>query len=77
VAAGVSDKCARVPSLINACNFSADPLDEDRQYVVQYLLNSAAGFYVFEVRLTSEMILKCVYIVIAVAFALTTKVLSS
>merc|ERR1712032_1152460 len=60
-AAGVTDKCARVPALVNSLSFGND-LDHDRQYVVEYIIHSAAGFYVFEVRLTSAMVLKFCYL---------------
>ena len=60
-AADVTDRCARVPSLINACDFGAD-IDRDRQYIVEYVQNSAAGFYFFEIRLTSSMTFKFSYV---------------
>ena len=60
-AADVTDRCARVPSLINSCDFGAD-IDRDRQYIVEYVQNSAAGFYFFEIRLTSGMTFKFSYV---------------
>lgn len=67
-AAQVSDKCARLPSIINSLDFGK-ALDTDRQYVVEYMKNSAAGFYVFEVQITSPLALKLVYVSCAVVFA--------
>jgi len=75
-AAAVTDKCAHVPSLINSLDFSCESPDHERQYVVDYILHSAAGFYVFEVRLNSELALKFLYMCGIVTFALATKVLS-
>jgi len=74
-AALVTDKCARVPSLINSCNFGED-IDEERTYVVDYVLKSAAGFYVFEIRLTSEMTMKFAYLCAVGVFALSTQMIS-
>eukprot|EP00747_Dinoflagellata_sp_TGD_P063643 gnl/TRDRNA2_/TRDRNA2_153548_c2_seq1.p1 gnl/TRDRNA2_/TRDRNA2_153548_c2~~gnl/TRDRNA2_/TRDRNA2_153548_c2_seq1.p1 ORF type:complete len:591 (+),score=77.93 gnl/TRDRNA2_/TRDRNA2_153548_c2_seq1:181-1773(+) len=72
-AAAVTDKCARVPSLVNSLSFG-DDLDAERQYVVEYIIHSAAGFYVFEVCLTSVMVLKFTYLCGVVVFGLSTKV---
>lgn len=72
-AASVTEKCAHVPSLINA--FGSD-LDLDRQYIVQYIIQSAAGFHVFEVRLTSAMALNVAYLCGAAAFSVATKFVS-
>jgi len=74
-AAAITDKCARVPSLINSCTFEAD-IDLERQYVVEYVLFSSAGFYVFEVCLTSDMILRFAYILVIGVFTLFTKIVS-
>jgi len=73
-AAEVTEKCARVPTLINGLFFGKD-IDTERQYVVEYIINSAAGFYVFEVRLTSAMALKFAYLSGVAAFFVATKVL--
>lgn len=74
-AAAITDKCARVPSLINSCTFEAD-IDLERQYVVEYVLFSSAGFYVFDVCLTSDMILRFAYILVIGVFTLFTKIVS-
>merc|ERR1712039_1078908 len=66
-AAVVTDKCARVPAFVNSLSFGTD-LDRDRQYVVEYIIHSAAGFYVFDLRLTSAIALKFLYIISACAF---------
>lgn len=74
-AGGVTDKCARVPSLVNSLNLGTD-LDRDRLYVVEYIAHSQAGFYIFEVRLTSATVLKIFYLNCVVALALATRVAS-
>lgn len=73
-AAEVTDRCMRVPSLINACMFGPD-IDAERQYVVDYIRNSDAGFYMFEFRLTSNMTLKFGYLCIVAGFAIMTQLL--
>jgi len=75
-AGAISYKCDRVPPLINSVSFG-EGLDYGRQYVVQYIFNSKAGFYVSEVRITVDMVLKCSYIGVAICFAVTTRMLGS
>jgi len=76
-AGAVTEKCARVPTFMNAFWFDGKALDLERQYVVAYIINSAAGFYVLEVRVTSGMALKLTYFSGVAAFALATKLASS
>jgi len=73
-AAAVTDKCARVPMLVNSVSAACD-LDRDRMYVVEYIVHSQAGFYIFEVRLTSATVLKACYVACAVAFGLASQLL--
>ena len=73
-AAAVSDKCARVPSLINSLSFG-DGAELERKHVVEYIFHSAAGFYVFNVQLTTSTAMKLVYLTGVVVFAIATKVL--
>lgn len=68
-AAHVTDKCTRMPSLLNL--FFSQEMDTELEYVVNYVNNSAAGFYVFEVRVTTAIALKLVYGCAAVIFAFT------
>eukprot|EP00929_Paragymnodinium_shiwhaense_P098108 TRINITY_DN59648_c0_g1_i1.p1 TRINITY_DN59648_c0_g1~~TRINITY_DN59648_c0_g1_i1.p1 ORF type:complete len:806 (-),score=129.56 TRINITY_DN59648_c0_g1_i1:80-2497(-) len=70
-AGAVTDRCARVPSLVNALSFGSD-IDPGRQCVVDYIVQSAAGFYVFEVPVTCAMALKFAYLGGVVAFGLVT-----
>ena len=74
-AAAVTEKCTRVPSLINAFNFG-NAFDERRQYLVQYVEQSAAGFYVSDIRLTPAMTLKFAWICVLGLFTLATKIVS-
>lgn len=71
-AAAVTDKCARVPQLVNSLGTEQD-MDLERQYVVQYIINSSAGFHMFEVLVTSAMVLKLTYVGGALVFALTAR----
>lgn len=68
---GVTEKCTRVPSLVNSWSFGEETcLDAGRQYVVQYIEQSAAGFYVKGVRLRAYMALKISYLFGALLFTL-------
>jgi len=71
-AAAVTDKCARVPALINSL-FFGNHLDFERQYVIDYVTNSAAGFYIYEVRITQTMVAEVAYVFIAIVVALVTR----
>merc|ERR1712032_15302 len=63
-AAAVTEKCMRVPSLMNSVpSCTSDPIDHQRQYVVHYILNSEAGFYIKGMRLTTFMALKLSYLI--------------
>ncbi|CAK0899935.1 unnamed protein product [Prorocentrum cordatum] len=67
-AAEVSERCMRMPSVINSLNFG-ESVDTRRHYLVQFMSYSAAGFYVGEVRLTAAMVLKLTYLCCILAFA--------
>jgi len=75
-ASEVTEKCTRVPSLINSLSFGRD-VDLRRHYLVQYITYSAAGFYVKEVRLTSAMTIKLAYASGIIAFGVLTKIAST
>jgi hypothetical protein len=68
-AAAVTEKCSRVPSLINSIILGSTPsateecgLDEKYRHLVEYITISAAGFYVHGMRITAFMALKLIYI---------------
>merc|ERR1712216_294247 len=71
-AAHVSDSCSRVPRLINSLSFG-EGTEDARKDVVEYILHSQAGFYVFNVRITTSMALKFTYLWGVVVFGLATK----
>jgi len=75
LAAAITDKCTRIPPLMNSLSFGVGT-ERYRQYIVDYITNSAAGFYVFDVRLSTEMLLKFIYIWGVIAFGLSTQLIS-
>lgn len=60
--AALTEKCRNIPALVNQLP-SAECIDMERQYLVNFLKDSAAGFCVKDVRLTSEMLAKLFIIV--------------
>jgi len=71
-AAEVTGRCRRVPPFIN----SIDTSEEHRcqvQFLVQYIENSAAGYYIREVKITAELALKVIYIGVMAIFTMFTK----
>jgi hypothetical protein len=74
-AAAVTDLCNRVPPLINT-HVSEEDVDFKCQYVVRYIIDSTAGFYIFDVQVTTSMILKMIYFSGAFVFAVLTKLVS-
>eukprot|EP00929_Paragymnodinium_shiwhaense_P054583 TRINITY_DN27363_c0_g1_i1.p1 TRINITY_DN27363_c0_g1~~TRINITY_DN27363_c0_g1_i1.p1 ORF type:complete len:968 (+),score=181.99 TRINITY_DN27363_c0_g1_i1:110-3013(+) len=72
-AAAVTEKCTRVPALLNSLVTEGNFVDRGRQYLVLHIQASAAGFYVKGVRLTGYMALKFLYAFGAVMFALLSK----
>ncbi|CAK0791909.1 unnamed protein product [Prorocentrum cordatum] len=66
--AEVSERCMRMPSVINSLNFG-ECVDARRHYLVEFIKYSAAGFYVWEVRLTAAVALKLTYFCCILAFA--------
>jgi hypothetical protein len=73
-AAAITDKCAQVPSLVNSLYFGQD-VDIQRQYVVQFIMQSGAGFYVLGVRMDSAVTLKLAYVCGIVSLGLMHRVL--
>mmetsp|Transcript_62246 Transcript_62246/g.111229 ORF Transcript_62246/g.111229 Transcript_62246/m.111229 type:complete len:763 (-) Transcript_62246:135-2423(-) len=71
----VSGKCSRVPPFVNSLCFGdrADQIDKDRQYLVTYISNSAAGFYIFDIHLTQSVTFKAFYLLGAIIFFVITK----
>lgn len=76
-AAAVSEKASRVAPLVNSWKFEKQDskqkamlMDQDRQYVVQYIIQSEAGFYMKGVRLTAGSVQKMSYYFAAFTFSL-------
>jgi len=61
-----------VPALVNSWMLSEGcrQIDHERQYIVQYISNSAAGFYVKGVRLSTVMALKLTSFLMVTIFTL-------
>jgi hypothetical protein len=80
-AASVTEKCSRVPALVNSAAFMDEEdvaedesaLDVDRQYLVQYIVQSEAGFYIYGIRLDSEFVLKVAYVLAILVYAVITQ----
>lgn len=72
LSASISEKCARVPSLVNSIDFGSGT-ERERQRVVDYIASSAAGFYVFGMRLTTGMVLKFMYVCCMVVLGTLTR----
>lgn len=76
-AAAVTDKCARVPIFLNALTVvKSQEIDSAKMYVVDHIEHSQAGFYIFEVRLTSSMALRFFYFSCVAAYFMATKVIA-
>ena len=76
-AAGVTEKASRVAPLVNSWNFDNDEddnvpswMDLGRQYIVQYMIQSEAGFYLQGMRLHAFQVTKLCYYFAAFIFAL-------
>jgi len=71
-AAVVTQKCLRMPALVNSLAIEGEAINSERQYMVQFIMQSAAGFYVRGVRLTPFMVFKAAYlcVMIMIGFAM-------
>jgi len=75
--AQITEKCNRVPSLINSWSLSETVMDHAKQYAVQFINQSAAGFYVKGVRLNAVWAMKISYLVgVLMVTTITQSVLS-
>mmetsp|Transcript_7694 Transcript_7694/g.19052 ORF Transcript_7694/g.19052 Transcript_7694/m.19052 type:complete len:107 (+) Transcript_7694:1-321(+) len=68
--AAVTEKCLLAPALINSLASEGPAINTERQYMVQFIAQSAAGFYVKGVRVTMPMVVKCAYLWFMAAFSL-------
>lgn len=74
-AAAITEKCEHVPSLINAFSFGMVE-GQARETLVNYIIHSAAGFYVLDMRLTLANVLRCTYFSGVIAASLATMEMS-
>mmetsp|Transcript_57438 Transcript_57438/g.107688 ORF Transcript_57438/g.107688 Transcript_57438/m.107688 type:complete len:104 (+) Transcript_57438:387-698(+) len=82
-AASVTEKAKRVGPLVNSWTFESPEEDEEpswmdmeRQYVVQYINQSEAGFYVRGVKLTAFNVQKLMYYLAALSFAVYSRLIA-
>mmetsp|Transcript_110278 Transcript_110278/g.355664 ORF Transcript_110278/g.355664 Transcript_110278/m.355664 type:complete len:1016 (-) Transcript_110278:21-3068(-) len=72
-AAAITEKCNRVPALVNSWSLIDEQIDHEKQYTVQYIIQSAAGFYVKGVRLNATWALKLSYFFGVLMFTMLTQ----
>jgi len=76
-AASVTEKCSKLPSLVNSVVLEEDKhIDHERQYLVSYIMHSDAGFYVKGSRFTAAMLAKFCYLLGTIICGLGTTVLT-
>lgn len=76
-AAVVTEKCSRVPAFVNAMlDEPEEQMNVQRQYLVNYIMNSDAGFYIKGVRLSAAIIVKIFYVLGALVSTLVTTAFS-
>lgn len=76
-AGAVTDACVRIAQLVNATTVDDKPLGKKRMYLVHYIQASAAGFYVFNVRVGASFVIKVFHYTGLMAFPLARLVLPS
>jgi len=76
-AAVVTDLCSKLPSLVNSFDFQAGiDIEQDRQYIVQYITHRSAGVYLKGVKLSAPAMIKAAYIFGAVVCTVGTSAMS-
>ena len=78
-AAAVTEKANRVAPLVNSWKFHGEGdgmLSHGRQYAVQYIMQSRAGFYLGAAQLTFPHVQQIVYYFAAISFALFSRLLA-
>ncbi|CAE8691380.1 unnamed protein product [Polarella glacialis] len=70
-AAGLTEKCIRTRCFVNSLVLDNCVLDAERSYLVRYIDDSVAGFYIQGVRLTGIAIMKIFYGTCALTFAIS------
>ncbi|CAE8731502.1 unnamed protein product, partial [Polarella glacialis] len=69
-AAGLTEKCTRTRCFVNSFVLDNCVVDTERSYLVRYIDDSAAGFYIQGVKLTMLAIMKMFYGMCALTFAI-------
>ena len=70
-AAAITEKVDRLAPLVNSWSFHEEKvLDEERQYLVQFIINSKAGFYARGIRISASSVQKLCYYFAAGSFGL-------
>lgn len=64
--ASLSERCRQIPAFVNQLDMLSEGADTDRQYLVQYISDSAAGFIVNGVTLSQAAFLKQMHSLVAV-----------
>lgn len=72
-AASVSEHCDRVPAMVNCGLFEDGEIDNQKLYAVQYIRQSAAGFYIKGVHVTTTWAFKLSYMSGVLLFTLLTQ----
>jgi hypothetical protein len=73
-AAGVTEKCRRAPSLVNSLIITPEEtINFERQYMVDFMMQTEAGFYVLGIRLTVFMVFKCSYVLLLASLTMVTQ----
>mmetsp|Transcript_7235 Transcript_7235/g.21881 ORF Transcript_7235/g.21881 Transcript_7235/m.21881 type:complete len:284 (-) Transcript_7235:164-1015(-) len=71
MAAAISDKCSRVPSLVNTLSFGKGT-EGVQQHIVEHIVHSGVGFYICDVRVTTELVVKFMFKWTVLAFGIST-----
>ena len=64
--ASLSERCRQIPAFVNQLNMFGEGADTDRQYLVRYISDRAAGFIVNGVTLSQAAFLKQMHFLAAV-----------
>ena len=77
LAGAITDERARVPAFITSmpCGHHARGGERQKRRLIEHINNSAAGIYIFNVRLTTAITLKLVYVWIVVSIGISSHLL--
>jgi len=76
-ATAITKTCTGIPSVVNSFHLDdGGAINHDKQYLVQHIKNSDAGFYLNEIRLTPSLLVKAAYFAGAVSYSVVTTSLS-